>query len=122
MSKIGCPAHREIARISMPVDGDKELIAANHCPGPSQGTPTMRTGRSFPSAVLAFCLLLWSGTTSHLGASEPTRAKPPPNIVFILMDDLGWRDLGCYGSTFYETPHLDRLAGQGMKFTNAYSA
>src|SRR5690606_8996458 len=33
-----------------------------------------------------------------------------PNLVFILIDDLGWRDLGCYGSTFYETPHLDQLA------------
>jgi len=44
------------------------------------------------------------------------------NIVFILADDLGWRDLGCYGSTFYETPHLDRLAAQGMRFTDAYAA
>src|SRR5215467_1981755 len=46
----------------------------------------------------------------------------PPNIVFILIDDMGWRDLGCYGSTFYETPNLDRLASQGMRFSNAYSA
>jgi arylsulfatase A-like enzyme len=46
----------------------------------------------------------------------------PPNIVFILADDLGWRDLGCYGSSFYETPHLDRLAAQGMRFTQAYAA
>src|SRR5439155_4235534 len=45
-----------------------------------------------------------------------------PNIVFILIDDLGWRDLGCYGSTFYETPNLDRLANEGMRFSNAYSA
>jgi arylsulfatase A-like enzyme len=40
----------------------------------------------------------------------------------ILVDDLGWRDLGCYGSTFYETPHIDDLARQGMKFTDAYAA
>ncbi len=46
----------------------------------------------------------------------------PPNIVFFLADDLGQRDLGCYGSTFYETPHLDRLASQGAKFTDAYAA
>ncbi|MFW6059993.1 MAG: sulfatase [Phycisphaeraceae bacterium] len=46
----------------------------------------------------------------------------PPNIIFILADDLGWRDLGCYGSPFYETPHLDRLAQQGMRFTDAYAA
>lgn len=44
------------------------------------------------------------------------------NFVFILVDDLGWRDLGCFGSTFYETPNIDRLAEQGMKFTNAYAA
>jgi arylsulfatase A-like enzyme len=45
----------------------------------------------------------------------------PPNLVFILADDLGWRDLGCYGSTFYETPHLDQLAAKGMRFTDAYA-
>jgi arylsulfatase A-like enzyme len=44
------------------------------------------------------------------------------NIVFILVDDLGWKDLGCYGSTFYETPNIDRLASQGMMFTQAYAA
>lgn len=45
-----------------------------------------------------------------------------PNIVFILADDLGWADLGCYGSSFYETPVLDRLASEGMRFTDAYAA
>src|SRR5205814_1242538 len=45
-----------------------------------------------------------------------------PNIVFILADDLGWRDLGCFGSTFYETPNLDALASRGMRFTDAYAA
>jgi arylsulfatase A-like enzyme len=49
-------------------------------------------------------------------------AAPRPNIIFILADDFGWRDLGCYGSTFYETPNLDRLAKQGMRFTDAYAA
>ena len=48
--------------------------------------------------------------------------KQLPNIVFILMDDMGWRDLGCAGSTFYETPNLDRLASQGMMFTQAHAA
>ncbi|HEX4125736.1 MAG TPA: sulfatase, partial [Tepidisphaeraceae bacterium] len=46
----------------------------------------------------------------------------PPNILFILLDDLGWKDLGCYGSPFYQTPHLDTLADQGMRFTDAYAA
>ncbi len=45
-----------------------------------------------------------------------------PNIVFILIDDMGWRDLSCYGSTFYETPNIDKLATQGMTFSNAYAA
>lgn len=51
-------------------------------------------------------------------ASEATR---PPNIVFILADDLGYSDPGCYGSPFYETPHIDRLARQGARFTNGYA-
>jgi arylsulfatase A-like enzyme len=45
-----------------------------------------------------------------------------PNIVFILADDLGYRDLSCYGSDLYRTPHLDRLAQQGTRFTRAYTA
>ena len=45
-----------------------------------------------------------------------------PNIIFILTDDLGWRDLGCYGSDFYETPNLDRLAAEGLTFTDAYAS
>ena len=45
-----------------------------------------------------------------------------PNIVFILIDDMGWKDLNCYGSSFYETPNIDRLAREGMRFTDAYAA
>jgi arylsulfatase A len=55
--------------------------------------------------------------TSPLPAQER-----PPNVVVFLVDDLGWRDLGCYGSSLYETPHIDRLAEQGMRFTSAYAA
>lgn len=51
-----------------------------------------------------------------------TAARRPPNIVLFLVDDLGWMDLGCQGSTFYETPHIDRLAREGVRFTDAYSA
>ena len=46
----------------------------------------------------------------------------PPNVVVFLVDDLGQRDLGCYGSTFYETPHVDGLARDGVRFTDAYAA
>ncbi|MSU41616.1 MAG: N-acetylgalactosamine 6-sulfate sulfatase (GALNS) [Pedosphaera sp.] len=49
-------------------------------------------------------------------------AQRAPNIVLILMDDLGWADLGCYGSSFYKTPNLDKLAKDGMRFTDAYAA
>lgn len=45
-----------------------------------------------------------------------------PNVVFFLVDDLGWRDVGCFGSTFYETPNIDRLANEGTRFTQAYAA
>ena len=45
-----------------------------------------------------------------------------PNILFILCDDLGWTDLACYGSSFYETPNLDKLAARGMRFTDAYAS
>ncbi len=48
--------------------------------------------------------------------------RPGPNVVFILADDLGWADLGCYGSNFHETPQLDRLAAGGVRFTQAYAA
>ena len=51
----------------------------------------------------------------------PTQSGPTPNIVFILVDDLGWRDVGFMGSTFYQTPHIDNLARQGMVFTHAYA-
>ncbi len=48
--------------------------------------------------------------------------KRPPNIVFLLIDDMGWPDLACYGHKFHETPNIDRLAAQGMKFTDFYAA
>lgn len=44
-----------------------------------------------------------------------------PNIIFIMVDDLGWRDVGFMGSHYYETPNIDKLASQGMVFTNAYA-
>ena len=54
--------------------------------------------------------------------SQPQTNQPPPNVLFILVDDLGYKDLGVYGSVFYDTPHLDSLAGISTRFTNAYSA
>lgn len=53
---------------------------------------------------------------------QTKKAERPPNVVLFLVDDLGWTDLGCYGSRFYETPNIDRLAEEGVRFTNAYAA
>ncbi len=54
--------------------------------------------------------------------AERRLAVAQPNIVLFLLDDLGWMDLTCYGSSFYETPCLDRLASQGLRFTDAYAS
>lgn len=56
------------------------------------------------------------------GTMTDTSASPPPNILFILIDDMGWKDLGTYGSEFYETPNLDGLAREGMIFSDAYAS
>jgi arylsulfatase A len=48
--------------------------------------------------------------------------EQPPNIVFFLVDDLGYSDVGCYGSDYYQTPNIDKLAEEGIRFTNAYAA
>jgi len=70
-------------------------------------------------ARLAFFL----GAAALTGLPAPAGPAPTrPSVVFFLADDLGWRDLGCYGSSFYETPHLDQMAAEGAKFTSAYAA
>lgn len=69
---------------------------------------------------LGFLLVLisFSCEKKHKTHIENTQK---PNIVFILVDDLGWKDLGCYGSDFYETPNIDKLASKSALFTNAYT-
>ena len=54
--------------------------------------------------------------------AQDAAAKRRPNVVLFLVDDMGWTDCGAYGSKYYETPHIDALAGRGMLFTDAYSA
>lgn len=73
--------------------------------------------RSCKSTVLS-CLCALITLSALLGSAIAAQ----PNVVVFLADDLGWRDLGCQGSTFYETPNLDRLAAEGLRFTNAYAA
>jgi arylsulfatase A-like enzyme len=60
--------------------------------------------------------------TSMIVSTAPVHAADaPPNIVFVLADDLGWTDLACQGSNYYETPNIDRMAKDGMRFTSAYT-
>lgn len=66
-------------------------------------------------------LLLSAMLLAFFVSSQLTAAEQRPNIVFILADDLGWTDLGCYGSRYYESPNIDRLAEQGLKFSCGYT-
>lgn len=61
-------------------------------------------------------------TTITTGNNFQAQKNPKPNVIFILLDDFGYTDTGCYGSRFYETPNIDRLAGEGVRFTDAYAA
>ncbi|MCI0381107.1 MAG: sulfatase [Gemmataceae bacterium] len=71
-----------------------------------------------PKSTIA-AITIWLGLSAHGLTADSFR---PPNIVFIIADDLGWTDLGCQGSKFYETPHIDKLAAQGLRFTSYYSS
>lgn len=73
----------------------------------------------FLHSALAIVLSCGSMVAAFL---PPIAAAEKPNFVFILADDLGYADLGCYGSAFHETPNIDRLASEGRRFTQAYSA
>src|SRR5262245_59020219 len=70
----------------------------------------------FPSSAAGF------STAAFPQAGGGQDKQQRPNFLFILIDDLGWTDLSCQGSTFYETPNIDKLAREGMRFTSAYAA
>jgi len=85
------------------------------------------TRRKFVERAAAGASLLLGGGLASVGAthSQTPAARPKatrPNVIFILADDLGWGDLSCYGRPDYRTPNIDRLASEGTKFTDAYSA
>src|SRR5512144_2546359 len=69
-------------------------------------------------------LLVWAALAA-LGVAPakklPAASPQKPNILFILADDIGYGDLGCYGATRIKTPNLDRLAREGLRFTDAYA-
>ena len=73
-------------------------------------------------AKMKFSIVLFLGHFCLFGMTAQVRAQASTNIVFILVDDLGWADLGCYGNRFIETPAIDRLSASGMRFTAAYTA
>ena len=68
--------------------------------------------------------LILTGAAALAAGSCTQPDKPAaqqPNVVFILADDLGWGDLSCYGQQRFETPNIDRIAAEGMRFTQCYS-
>ena len=78
--------------------------------------------RSFLKCSAAGTLGYLAGAWTRFATAKENVPRKKPNFVFFLIDDLGWRDVGCFGSTFYETPNIDRLARDGMRFTDAYAA
>jgi arylsulfatase A-like enzyme len=80
------------------------------------------TRREFIKALglgVASCALPGCEGADNILSGRPGLSKP--NFVFIFIDDMGWKDLGYMGSRYYETPNIDRLAGQGVVFTSAYA-
>ncbi len=68
---------------------------------------------------LTYCMGLVAVAAPHAQAATPDSEKP--NILFILCDDMGYGDLGCYGQPFIQTPCIDQMAQEGMRFTQAYA-
>src|SRR5262249_39995341 len=93
---------------------DLPLVAAAQSPIPPGARQVVPQGKDKPRAPGAAA-----------AAAEQARPGPRPrplNVVLILADDLGWADLGCQGADLHETPHIDRLAAEGVRFTQAYAA
>ena len=73
-----------------------------------------RAGAAMILCLLAACATPTENTLKHI--------PEKPNIVLVVIDDMGWTDLGCQGSSYYESPNIDRLASEGVRFTDAYSS
>jgi len=71
--------------------------------------------------VLVVLLVVLSGNLSCSAQKKASAPAKQPNILMILVDDFGWRDIHAYGSSFYESPNMDKLIGESLKFTQAYS-
>ena len=82
----------------------------------------MRNRSLGPLFILTVIAVAACGVPSRGHAASGDSAPIKPNVIVVLVDDMGWRDLSCQGSPFFETPHIDRLAASGMRFTHGYSA
>ncbi len=82
----------------------------------------MRMGTHRQGFIGALALVTAILATASVVHAQASADAPKPNVVIVFVDDLGWKDLGCYGSSLYETPNIDQLAGQGAVFSRAYSS
>lgn len=92
-----------------------------------QTRPATRRTLLRGAAVVGAATAATTAVAAGAVGSDETRRRPRsagrrPNVIVISIDDLGWDELGCYGNTFNETPHIDRLAQEGTRFTQAYAA
>ena len=121
-SADGLSAHRVRIRDAQPCKAPAHFLdnraRQDHTP---RSRPMLAPGSPRPPRrliVVLILILLASQAVTARAAAEPGR---PPNIVFLLADDLGYGDLGCYGQTKIRTPNLDRLAAEGMRFQAHYA-
>ena len=75
--------------------------------------------RNLPRPVFLYAILLLTAIL-HFQPNANAQTSERPNVIFIYADDLGYGDLGCYGATSIQTPYLDQMAEQGIRFTNFY--
>lgn len=107
----GAPAQRiRSDRCEMNVPAD---VASRYIPFMS------RTLKAFSAPIAALVL---AASASSAPAQSPDADASRPNIIFLLLDDMGYADIGAYGNTYHRTPNIDRLAAEGIRFTNAYAA
>ena len=112
------------------------LSKLNHPPGMCNGARALRTFLLYaspqagiesimmfpPSHAITPCHEIVSCRLGHASRDDgPSSGSATPQCHFFLVDDLGWSDLGCYGSRFHETPHMDQLAREGVRFDQAYA-
>lgn len=82
---------------------------------------TQRQCPFLPRNHTCFSRCFWAVCSLWLCGSFASATEKQPNVILIVIDDLGQRDLGCYGSTFYKTPHIDQMAKDGIRFTDFYA-